>query len=165
MSGRPKKRRILAEMPCIEGFKPFGGKISENTAAEYNESDYVILNMEEYEVFRLMDYEGFNQIGAAEFMGVSRPTVTRIYLQARQKIAKSLVEGLPVKILGGEYEIAEDEQNSVNMKNLMNSPGMMKTGRYGFGKGCGHGMHQGCGRGQRKGLGRGRGCCNDVDAE
>ena len=38
-------------------------------------------------------------------MNISRATVQRIYAAARKKIALSLVEGLPLQIEGGNYQL------------------------------------------------------------
>ncbi len=62
----------------------------------------VHLLFEEYESLRLCDYEMKNHLEAAIIMNVSRPTFTRIYARARQKIAQSLVEGRELIIDGGK---------------------------------------------------------------
>lgn len=59
------------------------------------------LHLEEFESVRLCDYEGLTQQEASVRMGVSRPTLTRIYAGARRKIARALVEGLHIEIQGG----------------------------------------------------------------
>ena len=53
----------------------------------------MLLGYDEYEVVRLLDYEGLSQEQCAEKMAVSRPTVTRMYEDARRKIADALVNG------------------------------------------------------------------------
>ena len=57
--------------------------------------------MDEFEAIRLLDYEGLDQESAALRMGVSRPTVTRVYASARRKIAEALTEGKAISIEGG----------------------------------------------------------------
>ena len=47
---------------------------------------------------------GLRQEQAAEQMNVSRPTLTRIYEQARKTIAQALVEGNMVNIEGGNVQ-------------------------------------------------------------
>lgn len=91
---RPKQRRWVSGPPLMQGFKPFGiprGRLGS-----------VILLMDEYESVRLLDYEGLSQEQAAERMRVSRPTLTRIYEQARKTIAEALVEGKMIRIEGGD---------------------------------------------------------------
>ena len=82
---RPKQNRKISNPPLMQGFKPFG--IPRKMLKE------VTLLYDEYETIRLLDYEGLRQEQAAEQMNVSRPTVTRIYEQARKTIAQALVEG------------------------------------------------------------------------
>ncbi|MBN1927026.1 MAG: DUF134 domain-containing protein [Prolixibacteraceae bacterium] len=68
----------------------------------YRDPDYPVqLNYEEYEVFRLLDYEGLTQAEAALIMKVSRPTITRIYERARKKIAQAVTEARQLIIEGG----------------------------------------------------------------
>ena len=70
-------------MPAISGLQPIGSPAQGEIALGYDE----------YEVIRLLDYEGFSQEECARRMEVSRPTVTRIYEAARQKLANALVNG------------------------------------------------------------------------
>ncbi len=101
MPNRRRNRKIECP-PRMEGFKPFGIRMQN--------IDKIILLFEEYEALRLIDYENLNQKEAAERMGVSRPTFTRVYKKARQAIAKALVEGKAILIEGGNY-ISENHWN------------------------------------------------------
>ena len=67
-----------------------------------------MLHFDEYEAIRLLDYEGLMQEQAAERMNVSRPTLTRIYEQARRSMAKAFVEGKMIVIEGGNVEFDRD---------------------------------------------------------
>lgn len=60
--------------------------------------DEVFLTMEEMEAVRLKDFEGLEQIQAAEKMKTSQSTFQRILVSARRKIAVALVEGKALKI-------------------------------------------------------------------
>ena len=91
MCPRPKSIRKISEAPASIGFKPVG--LKKHTT--------LTLQIEEYESIRLCDYDSMTQAEAAEKMGVSRPTLTRIYASARQKIAKALVEQSAIEISGG----------------------------------------------------------------
>ena len=91
MSPRPKNIRRISEAPQSIGFRPMKCK-------RYGTLE---LHLEEYESLRLCDYEMMTQAEAAERMGISRPTLTRIYGSARQKIAKALVEQSAITIEGG----------------------------------------------------------------
>ena len=79
--------------PVIKGMSVFG--VRGRKAGE------VQLLLEEYEAIRLLDHQMLNQEQAALLMNVSRPTLTRIYEEARQKVASALVEGRDMIIKGG----------------------------------------------------------------
>lgn len=96
MSPRPKRLRKIMNPPLMKGFKPFG--LQYETAA----SEPVFLLFEEYEALRLVDYDLNNHEQAAETMMVSRPTLTRIYAEARRKIAEALINARPFIIEGGK---------------------------------------------------------------
>lgn len=97
---RPKRSRKVFRPPLISGFLPFGSSAGS--------SGGISLLYEEYEAMRLADYEGLTQQEAAGRMEVSRPTFSRIYDLARQKLAKALVEGLTLTIEGGSILFDED---------------------------------------------------------
>jgi len=94
---RPKRFRRMYTPPTIKGFKPVGVPLS------HLENDIHIL-FEEYEAIKLADYENLSQLDAANKMGVSRPTFTRIYDSARKKVAKAFVEGRLIFFEGGSVE-------------------------------------------------------------
>ncbi len=96
MSPRPKRLRKISNPPPVSGFKPYGNKNSEHN------KENVFLHYEEYEAIRLCDYEMLNHHKASVIMDVSRPTLTRIYSRARQKIAEALVKGSQIIIEGGK---------------------------------------------------------------
>lgn len=75
-----------------------------------NPCDIIYMKIEEYESIRLIDLEGLTQEECAEKMGVARTTVQRIYQEARQKIAQSIINGVVLRIEGGDYQISKDEQ-------------------------------------------------------
>jgi predicted DNA-binding protein (UPF0251 family) len=80
----------------MAGFKPFGFSLSS--------IDTVNLQYDEYESINLVNYQDLQQDAAAEKMGVSRPTFTRIYNSALKKIARAFVECQAIKIEGGNIE-------------------------------------------------------------
>lgn len=96
---RLKRPRHLADLPLIKGFRPIW------LQARLREA--VVLRLEEYESIRLIDYEKLNQEQAAELMKVSRPTITRIYEEARHKLSIALVEGRSLLIEGGEVDYSK----------------------------------------------------------
>lgn len=93
MSPRPKNIRKINSIPSVVGFKPI--------AAKSCHKETILLHFEEYETIRLCDYQMKTQQEASVSMGVSRPTLSRIYTNARQKIAKALVRGITIMIEGG----------------------------------------------------------------
>lgn len=96
MSPRPKMFRKINQHPVVSGFKPYGFQ------PEVKVSGSIFLHYEEYESIRLCDYEKCTQQEASVFMNVSRPTLSRIYTSARDKIAQAFVEGKRLIIEGGK---------------------------------------------------------------
>ena len=95
MSPRRQRIRKVLNPPALKGFKPYGQGAGRQPAT-------VTLLYEEYESLRLCDYEMFNHHQASKIMEISRPTFTRIYASARQKVAQAFVEGTQIAIEGGE---------------------------------------------------------------
>ena len=99
---RPKKCRKVCCLPRISEFYP---------ARESGPPrELVVMTVDEYEAIRLIDNEGFSQEECSEYMGIARTTVQQIYLSARKKIARTLVEGLALKIDGGDYRLCDGEE-------------------------------------------------------
>ena len=96
---RPRKCRKVCCLPKVNEFHPKDGN-----KAMMN------LTVDEYEAIRLIDKEGFSQEECAGYMQVARTTVQQIYTQARHKIALALVDGRPLKIEGGEYQLCNGEE-------------------------------------------------------
>jgi predicted DNA-binding protein (UPF0251 family) len=71
----------------------------------------ITMSIEEYEAIRLIDLQGFMQEEAAEQMNIARTTVQRIYIEARKKLAESLVNGRVLKIEGGDYKLCNKLEN------------------------------------------------------
>lgn len=80
----------------MAGFKPFGMSLSS--------LETVKLQYDEYESINLVNYQELPQDTAAEKMGISRPTFTRIYNSALSKIAIAFVECKAIAIEGGTIE-------------------------------------------------------------
>lgn len=92
---RPKKCRRVCDFPQTVLFLP------QDTAA----GEAVILTVDEYETIRLIDKEGLSQEQCGDFMRVARTTVQQIYAGARKKLADVLVDGRPLRIGGGDYQL------------------------------------------------------------
>ncbi len=103
---RTKNNRVVLQPPRIKGFNPIGNYSKEKKVTT--------LFIEEYESIRLLDYDMLSQVEAAKYMQVSRPTLTRIYQAARQKIATALVEGSMVTIEGGSAVYSDEWQECPN---------------------------------------------------
>ncbi|MFX0155863.1 MAG: DUF134 domain-containing protein [Candidatus Hodarchaeota archaeon] len=64
----------------------------------------IILTVAEFEAMRLKHFLGLNQKDAAERMGVSQPTFSRILESAHQKNTLALLQGKEIKVYGGNFE-------------------------------------------------------------
>lgn len=80
------------------------------------------MNIEEFEVIRLLDYENLSQLEASKIMEISRPSLTRIYDRARKKIAQALIEVHPIRIEGGTIVYDESWYQCEKCKSHFNNP-------------------------------------------
>jgi uncharacterized protein len=92
----------VVDVPLIKGLKPYGHNRPDLNA------EMLTMLFEEYESIKLCDYEMQTHEQAAQAMGVSRPTFTRIYAIARKKVARCLVEGVQLSIEGGKVFFDSD---------------------------------------------------------
>ena len=97
---RPRKCRRVCCLPKNPGFVPKNPGIGEE----------IVLTVDEYETIRLIDRENFSQEDCGRCMRVARTTVQQIYTSARRKLADALVEGLPLRIEGGDYQLCDGEE-------------------------------------------------------
>ena len=105
---RPKKCRRICDFPQTPSFVP----------AEMPEPmEAIILTLEEYETIRLIDKEGFSQEQCGDFIQVARTTVQQIYSSARKKLADVLVDGLPLRIEGGDYQLCNGGNPACGCRN------------------------------------------------
>lgn len=102
---RPPKRRRVCRLPENRLFGP------KNSAGLTG--DPVMMSIEEFETIRLIDLEGLNQEQCAESMNVARTTVQRMYIDARKKLAYSLVNGCMLRIEGGNYRLCEKDPQDI----------------------------------------------------
>jgi uncharacterized protein len=116
MSPRLKKLRKVLNPPPIKGFKPYGPDLDKVG------KDPILMHFEEYESLRLCDYDMFNHHQASAAMGVSRPTFTRIYASARQKVAKAFAEGRQISIEGGKVYFDSDWYSCNQCRCYFNNP-------------------------------------------
>ncbi len=100
---RPRKQKIICDLPRIDTFAPSDGSS--------DKADIITMSIEEYEVIRLIDYESLNQVQCAAVMNVARSTVQRLYMDARKKLADSVINGKILKISGGDYTLCVKKKN------------------------------------------------------
>lgn len=99
---RPRKCRRVCCLPKNSGFQPLDpGK----------DGSPVILTVDEYETIRLIDKVRLSQEECGAYMNIARTTVQQIYTNARMKLAEALVEGLPLRIEGGEYQLCDGQED------------------------------------------------------
>ena len=94
---RPKKQRIVHKPPLFTEFKPLG--ISGQHLERIN------LSLDEFEAFRLCDYDGLSHAEAADEMEISRSTLTRLIEKARKKNSRSYYHGKDAEYRGWEYTL------------------------------------------------------------
>ena len=98
---RPEKIRRVGCVAEGRAFKPIGRPIGGLEVEE--------LRLDELEALRLADLEGLYQEAAAERMGVSRPTFSRILARARSAVARALIEERVLVVGEGPVVAAFDE--------------------------------------------------------
>jgi predicted DNA-binding protein (UPF0251 family)/predicted Fe-Mo cluster-binding NifX family protein len=115
---RPRKCRMVEAEPEAAHFKPCGIPLKgKNT---------VRLRVEGLEALRLADLKGLSQLDAARRMGVSRQTFGRMLCEARQIVAQALVEGMALKVDGGDYSVGQPEAMPDERAKLTSDTEVMK---------------------------------------
>lgn len=97
---RPKNERIVHEPPLFTDFKPAG--------IQGRSLKQVILSLDEYEAIRLADMEGMSHEEAADKMGVSRSTFSRLVEKSRRKLAEFIFLGKWLTIDGGNIHFLQN---------------------------------------------------------
>ena len=103
---RPCKKRWVCGEPRCRRFGP----------SDVLNIEEVVLNLDEYECIRLIDYEGLEQEQCAAQMGVARTTVQAIYKSAREKLADSIVNAKHLRIEGGDVVRIIPKGGHINMR-------------------------------------------------
>ena len=96
---RPRKCRRICRLPETTLFEPSGCK----------QGKEIVMTVDEFETIRWIDLEGVTQENCAARMNVARTTVQAIYTSAREKLAKALVFGRPLRISGGDYVLCQGD--------------------------------------------------------
>jgi predicted DNA-binding protein (UPF0251 family) len=65
----------------------------------------ILLTFDELEALRLVDLEGLYQEEAARALGISRRTLWSDLKNARRKVVIALLNGQPIRIVGGSHVI------------------------------------------------------------
>jgi predicted DNA-binding protein (UPF0251 family) len=91
---RPRKRRKIGFSPNVYYYKPQG--------VPMRLLEEIDLTLEETEAVRLHDYKKMGQVEAAKKMGISQSTFARSLESAHKKIAKAIIEGKAIRIVGLE---------------------------------------------------------------
>ena len=94
---RPKKERVIRYLPPVFYYKPAGIPL--------RDLEEVVINFDELEALRLVEWENFDQEEAAKKMKISRVTLQRILHSAHKKIAESILFGKALRIEGGAVKI------------------------------------------------------------
>ena len=97
---KPKKERQVLYPPTAVFFKPQGIPLVQ--------LQQVVLNVDEYEAIRLVDYDGLDQEKAAEKLGISRATCARIVEGAHKKIAEAITQAKAIRIEGGSFVLKKN---------------------------------------------------------
>jgi predicted DNA-binding protein (UPF0251 family) len=103
---RPRKNRRVGQQPVVVFYKPQGVALHQLKG--------LILSVEGLEALRLADAEGLEHQHAAELMGISRPTFSRLLAEARRTLATAVSNGWAIRIEGGTYEIEPHFGNDFN---------------------------------------------------
>jgi predicted DNA-binding protein (UPF0251 family) len=111
---RPERIRKVITPPRFKGFKPYGYYGPEGSP--------VVLHLEELETIRLLDYKNLSQQEAAVVMDVSRPTLTRIYERARNKVALAFCEARTLVVEGGKVYFDEEWFRCLFCNSNFNNP-------------------------------------------
>jgi predicted DNA-binding protein (UPF0251 family) len=116
VKGRRKKVRYIQTMPEIKQFSPRG---------KAGRPDEIELKIDEFEAFKIADFQGYSQAEGAQFMGISRPSFGRILREARRIVAEALVSGKIIRIRTGDVQVGlkhrnlphkDESTDSVNLK-------------------------------------------------
>jgi len=97
---KPKKNRFVQQPPAVTYYKPQGIPLFQ--------LEQVVLDVDEFEAIRLVDYEGLHLEDAARKLNVSRATCARIIDSAHHKIGTALTHGHAIRIEGGSFVLGKN---------------------------------------------------------
>jgi predicted DNA-binding protein (UPF0251 family)/predicted Fe-Mo cluster-binding NifX family protein len=102
-----RKKRYARRLDSNRIYKPVG--VSRNVESN-------VLNLDEFEALRLVDYQGLSQIDASKEMQVSRATLQRLLDKARKKIIDSLLNNKPIEVHNEISNIKLKGENSFDIE-------------------------------------------------
>ena len=105
---RPRLCRRIFFQPDVTYFKPAGIPMVK--------LEETILNFDELEAIRLIDYENISQIEAGKKMKISQPTLSRLLKSGRKKISDAIINGKAIRIYGGNFKVIIPRRNRVRMR-------------------------------------------------
>ena len=103
---RPSKVRRVCHDPGDFYITTEKGLSAKGLSAKENE-DTIVMTVDEYEAIRLIDYENISQEECAVRMNIDRTTAQAIYNSARLKLAKFLIDGMNLHIVGGNFDLCD----------------------------------------------------------
>ncbi len=124
---RPRRIRRIYFQPDVTYFKPVG--IPMINLKE------VILNFDELEVIRLIDFEGMGQTNAGKKMKISQSTLSRLLRTGRKKLANAIINGQAIKIQGGKFKMAISKGRGLGMGRSRGFDGGGRMGGFAAGPG------------------------------
>ncbi len=158
---RPPRERVVTEPPRFRSYKPAG--------VPRKALERVTITLDEFEAVKLADLLELDQQEAADRMGISRSTFSRLVAKARRNIVDALVNGRELAIEGGSVHFVDNiltctacgHQFTVPMEaQVRECPACGAdelrdyAGSFGHGRCCrGFGLGKGMGRGGRGGRG------------
>ncbi len=110
--GRPRKKKIVREYPRTDFFSPAGRPDFPGEVA---------ITLEEYEALRLADYLEYHQKKAADLMGISQQSFSRIVRSARKMVSDAIVNAKSIKISGGDFVNKRSMDIANKLKRNINS--------------------------------------------
>ena len=110
--GRPKKYRIVRYDPKISLFSPRG---------KPGRPEEIILNMDQFEAIRLIDYMEKTQKEAANSMHISQQTLSRVLKKARKTLADAVILGKIIRIKGGYYALSTRQEIPSQLKSILSN--------------------------------------------
>ena len=109
---RKPSPKTIRSTPLVRAFTPSESPLGTTQGG-------ITLLLEEWEALRLVDYAGLEQIAAALSMDISRQSVQMLLSSARSKLARAVVEGLPLHIQGDQNYFGNNQPSTTKRNSSM----------------------------------------------